>query len=176
MAQLGIRDKNYRPNQYINPTMLISGGREANPEDSFYRIFDKNHPEHPDYEGNKKDDDDDEGDVQLKLDLVHNRKDHDHTPDFQLPDGRDYYQSPNHEMMIPVDPSGKPIPELMNEEMLISQGPELGGTGRKLTLGEYKAATDNAFSNLMSSDMTDKDFEDYLRIKNTARRQLFDGV
>ena len=56
MAQLGIRDKNYRPNQYINP-MLISGGREPNPEDKMYRIFDKTNPEHPDYEGNKDDDD-----------------------------------------------------------------------------------------------------------------------
>ena len=65
----------------------------------------------------------------------------------------------------------------MNEDMMISMGgPELGGTGRKLTLSEYRDATDNAFSNLMNSDMTDKDFEDYLRIKETARRQLFDGV
>lgn len=56
MAQLSIRDKDYLPNQYLNP-MLISGGREANPEDTHYRIFDKNHPEHPDYEGNKDDDD-----------------------------------------------------------------------------------------------------------------------
>tara|TARA_R100000458_G_scaffold31853_1_gene29206 strand:+ start:252 stop:773 length:522 start_codon:yes stop_codon:yes gene_type:complete len=173
MAKLGIRDKDYRPNQYINP-MLISQGKEPAMGYGPYKIFDKNNPEHPDY---KADEDDDE-DIQLSLpiDYVHNRKDHDHTPDFQLPDGRDYYQSPNHEMMIPVDPSGNPIPELMNEEMLISQGPELGGTGRKLTLGEYKAATDNAFSNLMQGDMTDKDFEDYLRIKDTARRQLFDGV
>ena len=173
MAKLGIRDKDYRPNQYINP-MLISQGKEPAMGYGPYKIFDKNNPEHPDY---KADEDDDE-DIQLSLpiDYVHNRKDHDHTPDFQLPDGRDYYQSPNHEMMIPVDPSGNPIPELMNEEMLISQGPELGGTGRKLTLGEYKAATDNAFSNLMQGDMTDKDFEDYLRIKNTARRQLFDGM
>ena len=173
MAQLGIRDKDYRPNQYINP-MLISQGKEPAMGYGPYKIFDKNNPEHPDY---KADEDDDE-DIQLSLpiDYVHNRKDHDHTPDFQLPDGRDYYQSPNHEMMIPVDPSGNPIPELMNEEMLISQGPELGGTGRKLTLGEYRDAPDNAFSNLMQGDMTDKDFEDYLRIKDTARRQLFDGV
>ena len=33
MAQLGIRDNNYRPNQYINP-MLISGGREPNMDDA----------------------------------------------------------------------------------------------------------------------------------------------
>ena len=56
MAQLGIRDKNYRPNQYINP-MLIGMGREPNQEDAPYRIFDKSNPEHPDYEGNKDDDD-----------------------------------------------------------------------------------------------------------------------
>ena len=55
MAQLGIRDKNYRPNQYINP-MLIGMGREPNQEDATYRIFDKSNPEHPDYEGKKDDD------------------------------------------------------------------------------------------------------------------------
>ena len=64
MAQLGIRDKNYRPNQYINP-MLIGMGREPNQEDAPYRIFDKSNPEHPDY-----DKDDDEGDVQLELPLA----------------------------------------------------------------------------------------------------------
>ena len=64
----------------------------------------------------------------------------------------------------------------MNQGMMIAQGPELGGTGRKLTLSEYRDATDNAFSNLMSSDMTDKDFEDYLDLKKRARRQMFDGV
>ena len=64
MAKLGIRDRNYFPNQYINP-MLISG-REPNREDAPYRIFDKTNPEHPDYEGNK----DEEGDVQLELDLA----------------------------------------------------------------------------------------------------------
>ena len=53
MAQLGIRDKDYRPNQYINP-MLIGMGREPNQEDAPYRIFDKSNPEHPDYD---KDDD-----------------------------------------------------------------------------------------------------------------------
>ena len=63
-----------------------------------------------------------------------------------------------------------------NQNMTIAQGPELGGTGRKLTLSEYRDATDNAFSNLMNSDMTDKDFEDYLETKKTARRQMFDGV
>ena len=174
MAQLGIRFKDYRPNQYINP-MLISQGKEPAMGYGPYKIFDKNNPEHPDY----KADEDDDDDIQLSLpiDYVHNRTDHDHTPDFQLPDGRDYYQSPNHEMMIPVDPSGEPIPELMNDEMMISMGgPELGGTGRKLTLSEYRDATDNAFSNLMNSDMTDKDFEDYLDLKKRARRQMFDGV
>ena len=64
MAQLGIRDKNYRPNQYINP-MLIGMGREPNQEDAPYRILDKSNPEHPDY-----DKDDDEGDVQLELPLA----------------------------------------------------------------------------------------------------------
>jgi len=173
MAQLGIRDKNYRPNQYINP-MLISQKKEPAMGYGPYKIFDKNNPEHPDY----KADDDDDDDIQLSLpiDYVHNRKDHDHTPDFQLPDGRDYYQSPNHEMMIPVDPSGEPIPELMNQEMLISQGPELGGTGRLLTIGEYNQAVDTGFNNLMNSDMTPQDFEDYLRIKETAKRQMLDGV
>ena len=63
MAKLGIKDKNYFPNQYINP-MLISG-REPNREDAPYRIFDKTNPEHPDY-----DKDDDEGDVQLELPLA----------------------------------------------------------------------------------------------------------
>ena len=65
MAQLGIRDNNYRPNQYINP-MLISGGREPNMDDAPYRIFDKTNPEHPDYEGNT----DEDGDVQLELPLA----------------------------------------------------------------------------------------------------------
>ena len=55
MAKLGIKDKNYFPNQYINP-MLIGMKREPNPEDKMYRIFDKTNPEHPDYEGNKDDD------------------------------------------------------------------------------------------------------------------------
>ena len=138
MAQLGIRDKDYRPNQYINP-MLISQGKEPAMGYGPYKIFDKNNPEHPDY---KADDDDDE-DMQLSLpiDYVHNRKDHDHTPDFQLPDGRDYYQSPNHEMMIPVDPSGNPIPELMNDNMMISGGAFLKsvGGGNMLTRDEYEA-------------------------------------
>ena len=67
MAQLSIRDKDYRPNQYLNP-MLISGGREANPEDRPYRTFDRNDPEHPDYEGNKDDGPEYE---QLSLSLIH---------------------------------------------------------------------------------------------------------
>ena len=138
MAQLGIRDKDYRPNQYINP-MLISQGKEPAMGYGPYKIFDKNNPEHPDY----KADEDDDDDIQLSLpiDYVHNRTDHDHTPDFQLPDGRDYYQSPNHEMMIPVDPSGNPIPELMNENMMISGGAFLKsvGGGNMLTRDEYEA-------------------------------------
>ena len=75
MAQLSIRDKDYRPNQYLNP-MLISGGREANPEDRPYRIFDKNDPEHPDYEGNKDDGPEYE---QLSLPLVKGKKNKDMT-------------------------------------------------------------------------------------------------
>ena len=138
MAQLGIRDKDYRPNQYINP-MLISQGKEPAMGYGPYKIFDKNNPEHPDY----KADEDDDDDIQLSLpiDYVHNRTDHDHTPDFQLPDGRDYYQSPNHEMMIPVDPSGNPIPELMNENMMISGGAFLKsvGGGNMITRDEYEA-------------------------------------
>ena len=138
MAQLGIRDKDYRPNQYINP-MLISQGKAPAMGYAPYKIFDKNNPEHPDY----KADEDDDDDIQLSLpiDYVHNRTDHDHTPDFQLPDGRDYYQSPNHEMMIPVDPSGNPIPELMNENMMISGGAFLKsvGGGNMITRDEYEA-------------------------------------
>ena len=138
MAQLGIRDKDYRPNQYINP-MLISQKKEPAMGYGPYKIFDKNNPEHPDY----KADEDDDDDIQLSLpiDYVHNRTDHDHTPDFQLPDGRDYYQSPNHEMMIPVDPSGNPIPELMNENMMISGGAFLKsvGGGNMITRDEYEA-------------------------------------
>ena len=138
MAKLGIRDKDYRPNQYINP-MLISQKKEPAMGYGPYKIFDKNNPEHPDY----KADEDDDDDIQLSLpiDYVHNRTDHDHTPDFQLPDGRDYYQSPNHEMMIPVDPSGNPIPELMNENMMISGGAFLKsvGGGNMITRDEYEA-------------------------------------
>ena len=73
MAQLGIRDKNYRPNQYINP-MLIGMKREPNMEDARYRIFDKSNPEHPDY-----DKDDDEGDVQLELPLAKKKSKHDYS-------------------------------------------------------------------------------------------------
>ena len=138
MAQLGIRDKDYRPNQYINP-MLISQKKEPAMGYGPYKIFDKNNPEHPDY---KQDDDEEDMQLSLPLDYVHNRKDHDHSPDFQLPDGRDYYQSPNHEMMIPVDPSGKPIPELMNQDMMISSVPFLKtvGDGNIVTDDEYTAA------------------------------------
>ena len=138
MAKLGIRDKDYRPNQYINP-MLISQKKEPAMGYGPYKIFDKNNPEHPDYKADEDDDDDIQ--LSLPLDYVHNRKDHDHTPDFQLPDGRDYYQSPNHEMMIPVDPSGNPIPELMNENMMISGGAFLKsvGGGNMITRDEYEA-------------------------------------
>ena len=74
-------------------------------------------------------------------------------------------------------PQGGPDMRVMNNQnMMIAQGPELGGTGRLLTIGEYNQAVDTGFSNLMSSDMTKKDFEDYLRIKETAKRQMLDGV
>ena len=74
-------------------------------------------------------------------------------------------------------PEGGPDMRVMNnQDMMIAQGPELGGTGRLLTIGEYNQAVDTGFSNLMSSDMTQKDFEDYLRIKETAKRQMLDGV
>ena len=77
MATLGIKDKNYRPNQYINPTMLISQKKEPAMGYGPYKIFDKNNPEHPDY---KADDDDDE-DMQLSLplDYVKNTRNQDMT-------------------------------------------------------------------------------------------------
>ena len=74
-------------------------------------------------------------------------------------------------------PEGGPDMRVMNnQDMMIAQGPELGGTGRLLTIGEYNQAVDTGFSNLMSSDMTQKDFDDYLKIKETAKRQMLDGV
>ena len=76
MATLGIKDKNYRPNQYINP-MLISQKKEPAMGYGPYKIFDKNNPEHPDY---KADDDYDE-DMQLSLplDYVKNKRNQDMT-------------------------------------------------------------------------------------------------
>ena len=76
MAQLGIKDKNYRPNQYINP-MLISQKKEPAMGYGPYKPFDKTNPEHPDY---KADDDDDE-DMQLSLplDYVKNKRNQDMT-------------------------------------------------------------------------------------------------
>ena len=74
-------------------------------------------------------------------------------------------------------PQGGPDMRVMNnQDMMIAQGPELGVTGSLLTIGEYNQAVDTGFNNLMSSDMTKKDFEDYLRIKETAKRQMLDGV
>ena len=74
-------------------------------------------------------------------------------------------------------PQGGPDMRVMNnQDMMIAQGPKLGGTGRLLTIGEYNQAVDTGFNNLMSSDMTKKDFEDYLRIKETAKRQMLDGM
>ena len=72
MAKLGIKDKNYRPNQYINP-MLISQRKEPAMGYGPYKLFDKNNPEHPDY---KADDDDDE-DIQLSLPLDYVKKNQD---------------------------------------------------------------------------------------------------
>ena len=76
MATLGIKDKNYRPNQYINP-MLISQKKEPAMGYGPYKPFDKPNPEHPDY---KADDDDDE-DMQLSLplDYVKNKRNQDMT-------------------------------------------------------------------------------------------------
>ena len=74
-------------------------------------------------------------------------------------------------------PQGGPDMRVMNnQDMMIAQGPELGGTGRLLTIGEYNQAVDTGFNNLMNSDMTPQDFEDYLRIKETAKRQMLDGM
>ena len=74
-------------------------------------------------------------------------------------------------------PEGGPDMRVMNNQnMMIAQGPELGGTCRLLTICEYNQAVDTGFNNLMNSDMTPKDFEDYLRIKETAKRQMLDGV
>ena len=85
------------------------------------------------------------------------------------------YDPAKHGDLIPH--GGPDLPRVMNnQDMMIAQGPELGGTGRLLTIGEYNQAVDTGFSNLMSSDMTKKDFEDYLRIKETAKRQMLDGV
>ena len=203
MATLGIKDKNYRPNQYINP-MLISQKKEPAMGYGPYKIFDKNNPEHPDY---KADDDDDEDmQLSLQLDYVKNKRNQDMTiagaPNFPgggftttsgafvdlsgeayylddgelIPEGG--YDPAIHGDLIPGGgPGTDRVDAGMNQGMMISMGgPELGGTGRKLTLSEYRDATDNAFSNLMNSDMTDKDFEDYLDLKKRARRQMFDGV
>ena len=71
MAQLGIRDKDYRPNQYINP-MLISQKKEPAMGYGPYKIFDKNNPEHPDYKADEDDDDDIQ--LSLPLDYVKNQR------------------------------------------------------------------------------------------------------
>ena len=76
MAQLGIRDKDYRPNQYINP-MLISQKKEPAMGYGPYKIFDKNHPEHPDYKADEDDDDDIQ--LSLPLDYVKNKQNQDMT-------------------------------------------------------------------------------------------------
>ena len=71
MAKLGIRDKDYRPNQYINP-MLISQKKEPAMGYGPYKLFDKNHPEHPDYKADEDDDDDIQ--LSLPLDYVKNQR------------------------------------------------------------------------------------------------------
>ena len=202
MATLGIKDKNYRPNQYINP-MLISQKKEPAMGYGPYKIFDKNNPEHPDY---KADDDDDE-DMQLSLplDYVKNKRNQDMTiagaPNFPgggftttsgafvdlsgeayylddgelIPEGG--YDPAIHGDLIPGGgPGTDRVDAGMNQGMMIAQGPELGGTGRLLTISEYNNAVDNAFSNLMNSDMKQKDFDDYLKIKETAKRHMLVGV
>ena len=65
---------------------------------------------------------------------------------------------------------------LMNQQMMIAQGPELGGSGRLLQLDEYRGMKNNAMSNLMQSDLEDDDFDNYNNILDTGRRQMFDGI
>ena len=65
---------------------------------------------------------------------------------------------------------------LMNQQMMIAQGPELGGSGRLLQLDEYRGMKNNAMSNLMESDLTDDDFNNYNNVLDTGRRQMFDGI
>ena len=88
-----------------------------------------------------------------------------------IPEGG--YDPAKHGELIP---EGGPDRVMNNQDMMIAQGPELGGTGRLLTIAEYNQAVDTGFNNLMNSDMTPQDFEDYLRIKETAKRQMRDGV
>ena len=71
MAQLGIRDKDYRPNQYVHP-MMISQKKEPAMGYGPYKLFDKNHPEHPDYKADEDDDDDIQ--LSLPLDYVKNQR------------------------------------------------------------------------------------------------------
>ena len=65
---------------------------------------------------------------------------------------------------------------LINQQMMIAQGPELGGSGRLLQLDEYRGMKNNAMSNLMESDLTDDDFNNYNNVLDTGRRQMFDGI
>ena len=71
MATLGIRDKDYRPNQYVHP-MMISQKKEPAMGYGPYKLFDKNHPEHPDYKADEDDDDDIQ--LSLPLDYVKNQR------------------------------------------------------------------------------------------------------
>lgn len=73
------------------------------------------------------------------------------------------------------DTAGDPA-DFPNQEMMIASGPELGGTGRKLTLGEYKKMRQTATDNFMQSDFTEQDYLDFQKVLDTGRRQMFDGV
>tara|TARA_Y100000401_G_scaffold20957_1_gene14028 strand:+ start:1338 stop:1802 length:465 start_codon:yes stop_codon:yes gene_type:complete len=74
------------------------------------------------------------------------------------------------------DTAGDPSEFPRNQELMIAGGPELGGTGRKLTLGEYKKMRQTATDNFMQSDFTEKDYLDFQSVLDTGRRQMFDGV
>ena len=80
------------------------------------------------------------------------------------------------EELMEEDTFGDPAEFPRNEELKIAGGPELGGTGRKLTLGEYKKMRKTATDNFMNSDFTDQDYLDFQRVLDTGRRQMFDGV
>ena len=74
------------------------------------------------------------------------------------------------------DTAGDPSEFPRNQELMIASGPELGGTGRKLTLDEYRKMRQTATDNFFNSDFTDQDYLDFQRVLDTGRRQMFDGV